>query len=144
MQMKGLHYHQSTMSISCSWYSFSADVQSAIVLACLENPASSIASSLLVQLGDLTCTRRVLARTLLGACHDSSNEQGGTIHSKGGWWGAGMITIIGPWGLIILPWIVWLTTFDGGHAITTPNLSNYFILRLCIFGFFLFVFYNHK
>ena len=49
-----------------------------------QNPASSIASSLLVQLGDLTCTRRVLARTLLGACHDSSNEQGGTIHSKGG------------------------------------------------------------
>ena len=41
---------------------------------------------------------------LLGIRHDSSNEQGGTIHSKGG---SGMFKIIGPWGPIILLWTVW-------------------------------------
>ena len=50
----------------------------------------------LVQLGDFTRTRRAPARILTVTHHESSNEQGGTIHNKGR---PGMVMTFGPRGL---------------------------------------------
>ena len=49
-----------------------------------------------VQLGDFTRTRRAPARILTVSHHESYNEQGGTIHNKGG---PGMAMTFGQGGL---------------------------------------------